>query len=955
MKKTFLFLTALCFCAFANKALAWTGTGTAADPWLIGDGQTNTASAVKAKLVDSTLTIFGTGNMADFYYSTEGEAPWWFNTAQRNAIQFVTIENGVTNIGDRAFKDCSNLASITIPNSVSIIGQQSFYNCTSLYALVIPSSTTTIEDEAFYNCTGLLSIADMRTAPQNINSNVFQGVAVNNIYLATPKEATATYQSMSIWSGFKFVAPYVLYNENLGNTLNAAVIGLDGTALYFEYQGSNSNIPKQLTVYDGASDNIKMVVAYNTDGVPNGLFIDNTLFSIEKNNDNTYNITSTDSNGNHRNKNGISINIPWTADDARSIATNGVSTILDKILENSNELLENTTPSWIGLSDLILSTLGVDKLMPPSVKAIYTGYMAAFSVVSAFTSCGNMIFWAATGAGLPLAFLSSAACAASIYSLIHSYTDFEKAIKALYGNNDDTGNSGSTTLDGGILTISNDDAFSTSPYFWADRKNEITTVVIGSGVTSIPSGAFYGCTALKTFIIQDGKNDLTFVSGISGYPAIPIQTLYIGRNTYHTGGNYGGYGAATPFANLTTLTSVTIGNNVTSLYDGYFQGCTGLTSISIPSSISSIAPSLFYNCSNLANIDIPNTVTNIGNLAFYNTAFTSFTIKNTIDTIGSSVFNGCKSLKTFIIQDGKNDLTFVSGISGYPAIPIQTLYIGRNTSQADGNYGGYGTTPFANLTTLTSVTIGNNVTSLYDGYFQGCTGLTSLTSYATIPPIIKSSYTFNNVNKSIPVYIPCGNNIYQTTDYWKDFTNYQCGVQITTESNSAVVSFPKIDNATNYSLNVYSDEGQTILVKELHLDANGNLRAAQQTLSCTVSGLNANAQYYYSLAPYDTNGNMLSIFSGNFTTTNNTAINVIESQELKIYPNPTKNEIFINSELPIKKVEISDLTGHNVKIFSTTSVQNGVQTISLSSLLKGIYLVKVYTDNGITVSKIVKE
>ena len=86
-----------------------------------------------------------------------------------------------------------------------------------------------------------------------------------------------------------------------------------------------------------------------------------------------------------------------------------------------------------------------------------------------------------------------------------------------------------------------------------------------------------------------------------------------------------------------------------------------------------------------------------------------------------------------------------------------------------------------------------------------------------------------------------------------------------------------------------------------------------------------------------------------------TAINEIEKTELTIYPNPTKNELFIKTDLQIKKIEICDLSGRNVKIFSTTSVQNGVQTISLSSLLKGIYLVKVYTDNGITVSKIVKE
>ncbi|MDR3246632.1 MAG: hypothetical protein LBT50_09405, partial [Prevotellaceae bacterium] len=98
-KFNLLLLAALCFCAFTNKAnAAWTGDGdgTTGDPWQIGDGETNTAPAVKAKLVGSALTVFGTGNMADFWDSTDGEAPW--HSVSSN-ITTVVIESGVTNIG----------------------------------------------------------------------------------------------------------------------------------------------------------------------------------------------------------------------------------------------------------------------------------------------------------------------------------------------------------------------------------------------------------------------------------------------------------------------------------------------------------------------------------------------------------------------------------------------------------------------------------------------------------------------------------------------------------------------------------------------------------------------------------------------------------------------------------------------------------------------------------------
>ena len=162
------------FCTFTNNVMAWEGNGTAGNPWKIGDTQTNTATAVTAVLNGNSLIISGNGNMADFWSSSEGEAPWWFNTTNRNAIQFVTIGSGVTNIGQRAFKDCSNLAAIKIPNSVLKINAQSFYNCPNL-----------------------LAIENLATTPQNIDSDAFQG-STAAIYLQTPKEATAEYQITDI-------------------------------------------------------------------------------------------------------------------------------------------------------------------------------------------------------------------------------------------------------------------------------------------------------------------------------------------------------------------------------------------------------------------------------------------------------------------------------------------------------------------------------------------------------------------------------------------------------------------------------------------------------------------------------------------------------------------------------------------------------------------------------------
>ena len=63
-----------------------------------------------------------------------------------------------TSIGEMAFSDCTNLASITIPNSVKSIGAWIFQNCTSFTSVTIPSGVTSIGMQAFSGCTNLISV-----------------------------------------------------------------------------------------------------------------------------------------------------------------------------------------------------------------------------------------------------------------------------------------------------------------------------------------------------------------------------------------------------------------------------------------------------------------------------------------------------------------------------------------------------------------------------------------------------------------------------------------------------------------------------------------------------------------------------------------------------------------------------------------------------------------------------
>ena len=76
--------------------------------------------------------------------------PGWYSN--REKVKKVIVNNGVTRIGDEAFRYCSSLTSIILPNGVTSIGWYSFYSCISLTSITIPDEVTRIDENAFDGC-----------------------------------------------------------------------------------------------------------------------------------------------------------------------------------------------------------------------------------------------------------------------------------------------------------------------------------------------------------------------------------------------------------------------------------------------------------------------------------------------------------------------------------------------------------------------------------------------------------------------------------------------------------------------------------------------------------------------------------------------------------------------------------------------------------------------------------
>ena len=204
-----------------------------------------------------------------------------------------------------------------------------------------------------------------------------------------------------------------------------------------------------------------------------------------------------------------------------------------------------------------------------------------------------------------------------------------------------------------ITKISIPDSFTSIEAYAFSECTKLTSITIPDSVNSIGSSAFSGCNSLEELTLPS-----LFDQEISYYfnSSVPSSLKKVTINS----GDIPGYA----FSNCSSLTSITIGNNVTSIGDSAFRGCSSLASITIPDSVTSIGDYAFSHCSSLTSITIPGSVTSIDNFAFYDcSSLTSVFYKGTAE-----------QWNTISISNGNSDLTSATRYYYSETQPTDTTY-----------------------------------------------------------------------------------------------------------------------------------------------------------------------------------------------------------------------------------------------------------------------------------------
>lgn len=225
------------------------------------------------------------------------------------------------------------------------------------------------------------------------------------------------------------------------------------------------------------------------------------------------------------------------------------------------------------------------------------------------------------------------------------------------------------------------------------------------------------------------------------------------RGVITFGGNVTKVGAEA-FYNC-SMTSITLPNSVTSIGDRAFYYCTNLKSITIPDGVTTFGVIPFYSCSRLVEFKgkysaddgrcliMDNTI-----IAYAEASGTTYTIPDSVTSIGDCAFYNCSNLTNVTIPDGVKSI---------------------------------GDSAFQACTSLTNVTIGNSVESIGEEAFFACTSLVEVNCKPINPPAggrDMFSYYYYPQTKPIgcKIYVPRSSvSAYRYASYWTNYYSYIIG------------------------------------------------------------------------------------------------------------------------------------------------------------------------------------
>ena len=559
-------------CLLAVLLLVGMMPAAAADDGDILSGTCGMALTWELNTVTGDMTIRGSGEMTEF---EEMLAVPWDNV--RDKIRTLTIEDGVTSIGECAFLSCGYLSRVTIPESVTSIADDAFNHCPCVTEYCVAA------DNPSYCCDAYGVLFDKQ------KTTLYQYPAGNaRTDYTVPDSITCI-----------FAYAFESCDHLVAITIPESVARIEDYAFAYCNNLPSITIPNGVTsigdyAFSWCSELSDISIADSVTRTGNRAF-EYTAYAQDQNNwsDGVLYI------GHHL------IEAQFSYSGACAIRDETVS-IADNAFHMRNGLTSVTIPgsvtyigqfSFAGCTNLASVTIG------DGVKRIGE---------HAFSSCSRLAELVIPDSVTQIDDAAVFKCSALRSVVIgNGVTDIGSSAfsgcKAL----------SSLTVGAGVQHIETG-AFSSC--------SSLPCVHLPDSLESIGIGAFRGCTALADITIGDNVKQIEGVAfSQTAYESNDANwtgdVLYLGRYLLRARETITGtyeipdgtlYIADGAFNGCRNLTGVTIPDGIPQIGWETFYGCTALESVILPDSVTSIGQTAFCQCLNLTYIHIPSTVTSIG-------------------------------------------------------------------------------------------------------------------------------------------------------------------------------------------------------------------------------------------------------------------------------------------------------------------------------------------------------
>ena len=709
--------------------------------------------------IKNHLFIFGSGEIRDFIDSK----PEWYDSYRKKIVS-ANISNDITYLGQGTFANLTELANVTLPEGITVIPANCFNSCKEFTEITIPKGVTSIDELAFESCTKLSNVIieegsvlnligddsfkdcsklksiNLPESLKAINSNAFRGCSA--------------LKSIEIPAGLDFIANTAFFNTGLViSNPDKEIVGS-----ITKYKGGR---------YLAIGDNpYAILLSYDKDTLEEETVEDKEIGVLTIHAD-TKLIAAKFFNGNSdidliRVEDG---NTVFYAQDNCIISGNTVvAGIASAKLPTNAEITVIGAYAFVGCDDL------TELVIPSNITYISN---------NAFDGCEKL-----ETVTLPTGI---SAIGDSAFAGCKKLKTVKLAVEE---GAEDTSVKGELVLPEGTTAIG---------AYAFEECVLIEAVKLPSTLEVIGNGAFSGCKKIKTVNLPEGLiliGDYAFeacesikeitlpenvaVGAYAFFECEDLETINLPTIAYL--GDYA-------FAMCTSIKAVVIPDTFENIGYAVFNGCKALKSVTLPfigSDINGTVSDKF--CYIFGNeTDIPASVSSvtlttvevISAAAFENcTTLKEIHLPECITEIGESAFNGCINLKYIYIEslEAWCNISFAD-YNANPLYLAKNLYVAGEAvtnlvlpeSVTSIGYATFAGGSFATVTlhenlesiaegafigctNLKSIVIPDSVTYIAAHAFAGCKALESITLSASLTAI--NEYTFISCENLQSIYIP---------------------------------------------------------------------------------------------------------------------------------------------------------------------------------------------------------